>query len=153
MKKSQFLLSTIVAGLTLLATLQTSHAQIVPMRASGSGAEFSPCTGLTTGTGRATHMGRVTVSGLVIPMPTKNPLVFDFTAVNYDLTAANGDQMFFSGSGTVEFMPVGDGSGLFTAFWTSEFHVDGGTGRFKNVGPGDAPLLATAINDPLAASV
>ena len=92
MKKSRILLVAIVAGLTLMATLQATHAQVVPFRASGSDAVYSPCTAVTTGTGRATHMGRITTSGLVIPRPTANPLVFDWTGV-IEFTAANGEQI------------------------------------------------------------
>ena len=150
MRTTRILLVAIVAGLTLMATLQTSYSQVVPFHASGSDAVYTPCNALTSGNGRATHMGKLTISGVVIPIATDDPLVFDFIALSYDFTAANGDTIFTSGSGSVTFTEIDGEPGMFTAFWTADFDVLGGTGRFKNVGPGDAPLDAFALNDPLS---
>ncbi len=147
MKSIRSLATAAALVFALLSMTQTSFGQIVPFLAHGQRALYSPCTALTTATGHATHMGRITASGAVIPFPTSDPLVLDWTAVNYEMTAANGDQLFFEGGGTVQFIPLP--SGMFTASWSGEFTVTGGTGRFANAGPGHAPLQVIAVNDPL----
>ena len=163
MKKNQGLLCTIVAGLALTAMQQTSYSQNLPFKASGSHAVFMPCTGQTKGIGNASiggkDMGEVISYGLVIPTPTKNPLVYDWTAYNFVLRTENGDEISFIGSGTVEFVPLKEKSfgktplsktPLYIAFWTADFHVAGGTGIFQNVSPGPRPLHAFAVNDALS---
>ena len=146
----QTLLVTIAASLSLMATPQTSSAQIVPFYASGSHAIYSPCDGMTKGFGNTANLGDVILNGMVVPMPSKDPLAFDWLAVNFNLITENGDQIFFVGTGTVEFSPLNDRSGMHTALWTASFIVVGGTGQFSNVGPGHAPIRVFAVNEPMA---
>ncbi len=151
MKKILNSFVTLVAAGIFLITTHPSLAQVVPFKSSGENAIYSPETGLTTGAGKATHMGKVTTSGLVIPSATSDPLVLEFEAYDFQFTAANGDQIVFEGGGTVNLIPLG--GNLFSAVWSAPFHVVSGTGRFANVGPGTQPVIATAINSPFTLPV
>ena len=136
----------VLSFMALWVTAGGSHAQIVPYKASGTGV-YTPSKGDYSGQGVATHMGRLTYVGNVAVFPTSNPLVFDFqSTVDQETIGANGDKIFFSFSGQVELIPL-DGT-HFTAVWSGEFVVEGGTGRFANVGPADEPLQVVATNDP-----
>ena len=148
MSTTRILLSTIVAGFTMMATSQTIYSQLLPFEASGSHALLVACDGQTKGIGNASYMGDVISSGLMIPIPTKDPLVFDLNVMHFELAAANGDQIFFHGIGSVEFMPLKGGSGLYVGFWTADLHVIEGTGQFKNVRRGPRPLHAYAVIEP-----
>lgn len=137
----------VIAALTLFALAPDfAAAQVVPFRASGSNSIYDPFTATTTASGKATHMGKITASGFAVPTPTANPLVLEWTAVGFQFTAANGDQLFFDGSGVVNLIP--QGGNQFTAVWTAEFNVSGGTGRFANATSTSEPLQVLAINDP-----
>lgn len=140
----------VLTGCALMAALLISSgnllAQEVPFKASGQKAIYNPATAFTTATGKATHMGRITGSGVAFPSADLGNGLFEWTALNYELTAANGDQILFEGGGLVQFIPI-EGN-LFYAVWSGEFTVTGGTGRFRNVKPGSAPIEVIAINDP-----
>lgn len=131
-----------------LASLEC-QAQIVPFKASGDQAIYSPSTGATSGPGQATHMGKVLGSGLALPGVEIGPGLFEWSAPNYQFEAANGDTIALTGGGTVQFVPLNP-TGLFFAVWSGEFNVitGSGTGRFANVGPGTAPIQIVAVNDP-----
>ena len=141
------ILTTAVVLVTLSANARESFAQVVRYKASGTDASYSPLTGYYSGAGRATHLGKVTVFGYVTTSPTANPLVYTFESNGPTTTVnAHGDSILFTVSGTVELSTV-DGV-TFTAIWSGEFVVVGGTGRFANVGPGPEPLQVVAINEP-----
>ena len=125
------------------------QAQIVPFKASGDQAIYSPDTGATSGPGQATHMGKVFGSGFALPGVEIGPGLREWSAPNYQFEAANGDTIALTGGGTVQFVPLNQ-TGLFFAVWSGEFKVipGGGTGRFANAGPGTAPIQIVAVNDP-----
>jgi hypothetical protein len=50
--------------------------------------------------------------------------------------------------GQVELIPLDSSFTTFSAIWSGEVVVEGGTGRFANAGPGKQPLKLIAINDP-----
>lgn len=130
-----------------------ADAQIVPFRTVTRDAVYSPCTAEYSGTGKATRMGKVTFEGVAIPLPTDNPLLFDWIGLSHEITAANGDTIEMSGGGTLQLIPVDplDPETGFTAIWSGEFIVSGGTGRFRKVtGVPDEPLIVEAINKPFA---
>jgi hypothetical protein len=140
-------LTTAVVLVTLCSAAGESRAQVVPYKARGTGGSYSPITGFYSGTGLATHLGNLTFHGYVTTAPTPDPFVFTFESNGPTTTvAANGDTILFTTSGTVQlFTPDGI---TFTAIWSGEFVVVGGTGRFANVSPGPEPLQVVAINDP-----
>ncbi len=142
MKSFRLLATMSAAVFSMLVATQTSYAQTVPFRASGTDAVYYTATAETSGFGQATHMGRALGSGLAVPIEGTNQWI----ALGYKFVAANGDEIYFTGGGTIEFFSIGDGE--FSAIWSGEFNVVGGTGRFANVGPGDAPITVSAINDP-----
>jgi hypothetical protein len=134
--------------MTLFATVSVSSAQTVPYKSSGTG-NYSPVTGDYSGSGVATHLGKLTFVGNVATSRTDNPLVFDWVGTVPQTTiAANGDTILFSTSGQVELIPLDSTFTTFSAIWTGEFVVLGGTGRFASVGPAAQPLEVVAINDP-----
>jgi hypothetical protein len=141
------ILTTAVALVSLGASTRDCFAQVVPYKARGTGASYNPLTGFYSGTGQATHLGHIKYSGDVAFAPTADPLVYTFQSNGPTTTvAANGDAILFTTSGTVQLFTF-DGIS-FTAIWSGEFVVVGGTGRFANVGPGPQPLQVVAINEP-----
>lgn len=150
MKTARTLLTSIVILSAMVVTNQMSFAQTVPFKASGTDATYKTATAETSGPGQATHMGKIIGAGMAIPGGAVDavnfPGLFYWNAVDYSITAANGDKIFFNGGGTVQFIPIG-GSDFF-AVWSGDFNVEGGTGRFANVGPGAAPISVVATNDP-----
>src|SRR4051794_23576814 len=138
----------ILTVVALSASARESLAQIVPYKASGTGT-YSPITGDYGGSGVGTHMGLHTFLGNVAIAPTANPLVFDFHGTAPQKTiAADGDLLFFEFSGQVELIPLDPTFTTFSAIWTGDFVVVGGTGRFATAGPAVKPLQVIAINDP-----
>jgi hypothetical protein len=138
----------VLTVLTLLATAGESFAQMVPYKASGTGI-YSPVSRDYSGSGVATHLGKHTFLGNILTSSTDNLLVFDFVGTVPQTTiAANGDTILFTLSGQVELIPLDSSFTTFSAIWTGEFVVVGGTGRFANVGPAAQPLQVVAINDP-----
>ena len=140
---------TITAVVALLiGAADTSFAQTVPYKASGDGF-YSPVTGDYGGTGDATHLGLHTFLGDIATAPTAHPLVFLWeSTAPQETVAANGDTIFFSAAGIVELIPLDETFTTFSAIWTGEFVVEGGTGRFADVQPAAEPLSVMAINDP-----
>jgi hypothetical protein len=75
----------------------------------------------TAGTGKGSHLGKFTSSGTVqFDEPAGTQISGSGTQT---FTAANGDQLFFSFSGTLD---------LLTLTATVPFEVTGGTGRFSD---------------------
>jgi len=91
----------------------------------------SPCpvlTGIISGQGKTTHLGRTTISGTNCVMPPADgaPPVYHFSDGKIVLMAANGDTLngTFSGS----FVPTGKGT-VFTVV-NGTYSFNRGTGRF-----------------------
>jgi hypothetical protein len=120
-------------------------AQIVAFFARGSDNVYEPASGNFRGRGQATHLGKCRVLGNAVTTPTSNPLVFDWVG-HSTLVAANGDELYFNGGGQVTLTPLG--GTMFSAVWTANFNITGGTGRFTNAGPASAPLSVVATNEP-----
>jgi hypothetical protein len=143
-------LMLLAMGVWVIPLDRQCTAQVVPYRTFGTGT-YNPVTGDYGGSGNGTHVGRHTFSGNVITSPTGDPLVFDFLIPATDpqeTVAANGDKIFFSGSGQVQLIPLDETFTYFSAVWSGTFVVEGGTGRFASVGPGPEPLDVLAVNDP-----
>lgn len=137
-----------LAILTLSATFSESLAQSVAYKTHGTGT-YSPSTGDYGGSGVGTHLGNHTFLGNVGVSPTSNPLVFDFySTAPQETIGANGDKLFFSSSGQVTLIPLDSTFTTWSAIWTGDFVVVGGTGRFANATPAAQPLQVVAINDP-----
>jgi hypothetical protein len=117
----------------------------------------APCAPLTvcvtaTGSGQATHLGRTAITKRVVLHITSEPCPGGTLAsytVEQTLTAANGDTLTMSGSGTSCAGPGG-------IVATGTFTVTGGTGRFSGasgtitesvarVGPPPAPETVTIV--------
>ena len=146
MRKRLLALIPVLSVVSLLMIDQACLGQVVPFRASGENAIYSPASGETSGPGKATHMGRVFGSGVAAPGVDLGNGLFEWSATNYSLQAANGDEIFMEGGGLVQFIPI-QGS-LFFAVWTGDFNVTGGTGRFSSVKAAAEPIQVTAINNP-----
>jgi hypothetical protein len=124
------LLGTVPAA---AATTNTSHPQPISGTTSGPDAYASPATcpeGATwrfigTGTGRLTHLGKVTATN------THCTFLSDasFSGGEMTITAANGDELFMEYSGTFELMTDEYGNPV-----RSDVELDwvivGGSGRF-----------------------
>lgn len=150
MKTNRTLLASIVILLAMVVMNQTSFAQTVPFKARGVDATYNTETAATSGVGQGTHVGRLFGAGMAIPGDAvdevNSPGLFYWNAVNYSVTAANGDKIFFNGGGTVQFIPIAGST--FYAVWSGDFNVVGGTGRFAKVGPATSPISVVATNDP-----
>lgn len=130
------------------AIAQQSVAQTVPYRAIGTGA-YSPLDGDYGGSGVGSPLGKHTCFGNVETTPTADPLVFGLqSTVPQKTIAANGDVIFFNSSGQVQLIPLDKTQTTFSAIWTGQFVVVGGTARFARVKPGPEPLQVVAINLP-----
>ena len=143
----------ILSTLILSAAARESAAQSVAYRAHGTGS-YSPVNFDYGGVGVGIHLGKHTFLGMVATSPTEdNPLVFDFSlTVPQETEAANGDKLFFTGSGQVTLIPLDATLTTFMARWEGDFVVVGGTGRFAGAKPADEPLRVLAINDPFRLS-
>ena len=110
-------------GKTNSGTATPAAAVTVPFKGSidytriGPGSE--PGSLVFIGTGHATHTGLSTIDAVVVPHREETPPTYSVSGV---ITAANGDQINFSGNATFT-SPT-------TAIGTAE--ITGGTGRFEN---------------------
>lgn len=157
MKSIRIFTTAIVAFTLLLATTENSYGQIVPYKASGTNAGYSPGTGDYDGQGTGTNVGKHDNAGNVVlsdlvEVLDDGCLVFNFFIAEHRVTAANGDGFSLSAEGQVALCPIDpdDESTRYFAVWGGDFHVteNSGTGRFKNVGPANDPLTLLAVNDP-----
>jgi len=150
MKRLTKVTSTVLAVVTLSAIAGRSYAQTVPYKSAGTGI-YSPISGDYSGSGVGTHLGHQTFFGNVAIVSNPSPLVYGFQSTVPQVTiAANGDKIFFSSYGEVQLIPLDNTFTMFSAVWSGKFVVEGGTGRFANVGPAAEPLDVIAINDPFA---
>ena len=130
------------------ATAQNAYGQLVPYKAQGKNAVFFPATGAFSGVGVATHFGRSVHSGALVTVST-GPLTANFESTSpLVVTAASGDTLLLRMQGQVEFVPLDSSLTVFTAVWSAQANVVGGTGRFANVKPGPQPLSVVATNEP-----
>ena len=98
------------------------------------GGDCAPAgTGVTTGQGNASHLGRVTLAASDCFAPGRASFSFDHGRLA--LTAANGDLLYGRYSGSL--LPTSAVSPVFTIKGT--FVIDGGTGRFAGA-TGDGVL-------------
>jgi hypothetical protein len=142
------IVSTVIVLVSLSAAARELSGQTVPHKGSGTGV-YSPISGDYSGSGVATHLGKNTFFGNVAVSPTADPLVYGWQSTEFQETiGANGDTILFSLSGQVQLIPLDSSFTTFSAIWSGEVVVQGGTGRFSNVGPGTQPLKLIAINDP-----
>ena len=150
MRKISNLLFLFSVAVAVCLSTQDLSAQVVPFHASGDNAVYDPGSGATSGFGQATHMGKTFGSGFAGPGgPTGNPGEFTWTAIHYVFEAANGDQICLEGGGLLQFVPLPElGPGYFSAIWSGEFDVLGGSGRFESVGPASDPIDVVATNYP-----
>lgn len=142
-----------VAALTCLAG-QNAYGQLIPYKASGTNAVFSQATGDFSGVGVATYFGRsfhagTLRTGTLVTGPT-GLLTANFESTSpMVITAANRrDTLQLWLQGQVEFVPLDETFTVFTAVWSAQANVVGGTGRFANVKPGPEPLSVVATNEP-----
>jgi hypothetical protein len=143
----QSLLVGWVAIVALVAQAAESRAQVVPYKTKGTGF-YSPVTNDYGGVGTGTHMGRHSFLGNIEATFTSNTTA-NFVSTTPQVTiAANGDVLLLDVVGEVVFTPLPDGR--WTATWTADFIVVGGTGRFTNAAPADEPLLGVVVNDPFS---
>jgi len=134
--------------LFLATTASKSLAQSVAYETHGTGV-YSPVTGNYGGSGVGTHLGEHNFFGNVAVSPTDHPLVFNFySTAPQETIGSNGDKLFFSTSGQVTLIPLDATFTTWSAIWTGDFVVEGGTGRFANAMPAAQPLRVVAINDP-----
>lgn len=91
--------------------------------------------GVLTGTGNATHMGKVSLQARDCITPMENHFTFKGT---FELTAANRDKLTGNYSGS--FMPVNGGPTYSLA--DAVLQITGGTGRFSKA-TGSAELEGT----------
>ena len=148
MKLKMQVTSVVLTASALCAFTSQARAQTIPYRTTGIGV-YSPSSGNYGGSGAGVPLGRLTFSGNVAVFPTANPLVFDFySTIPQETLGASGDMIYFTSSGQVELIPLNSQSTIYSAIWTGQFVVAGGTGRFANVGPAAHPLSVIAINVP-----
>ena len=134
----------------VLMVCQSAFGQVVPFKSVGTGNEYNPSTQEYGGPGITAHMGKSTGSGVVTDLEQLDDLglVFAWTTVG-EFVGANGDKMFYTGSGVVTFVPIDFANGIFTASWDAGFEIVGGTGRFENARTLEGESLdVLAINDP-----
>jgi hypothetical protein len=125
-----------------------AQAQVVPFKSKGTGI-YSPWTGEETARGTGTHAGAIVGFGKVAVTPT-GPLTATFeSTVPHVLEAADGSRLLFDFSGEVELIPLTPDFSLFTAVWTGDFVLIGGTGRFANTSASE-PLTMVAVNNPFS---
>lgn len=147
----------LAAAFGVLVTINPIHAQDVPYNASGTDARFNPNTGTFSGPGNGTHVGNVSLEGVITAGPTpdlSDPDIFLKGPFNGTQTiiAANGDRIEWEFSGTVCLEWVQGGPSdpfaepIVKGRWEITSDVVGGDGRFKNVS--GTSLKGAAINPP-----
>ena len=115
------LVTALFVTLAMFVFAGRADAQSLPYKATGVG-QFAANQSDFTGSGIAAHLGAYTEVGNVTFAPTSTPGVLAVTGWAH-YTAANGDQLYASISGTVDTT-----TGVIAATAT----YVGGTGRFAN---------------------
>ncbi len=139
---------TAVMLIACVAITQTSIAEVVPFKASGTNAEYNSLTGDYSRMGRGTHLGCHSITGQVIPdgvfFPSPDIFLSGTFAGTQTATAGNGDTIEMSICGDVV-LPFDPQSGMATGLWFPVFAITGGTGRFVNA---SGTLEGVVINPP-----
>jgi len=125
-------ISAILLAIPMLPAVALADAASRPLKASVETHEqpgFKPdCPskfgGTTTGAGKSTHMGKVSLKADDCITPMEDHFIFEGT---FTLTAANGDAV--TGSYKGAFVPADDGSRY--SLSDAKFEIIGGTGRFR----------------------
>ncbi len=139
-----------IAAVLGIVSMGSAYGQLVPYKSQGTGI-YEPGTGNYGGAGIGRLLGRHSLAGSVIASPTDNPLVFVFSILSsnpQETIAANGDKIYFSATGQVQLIPLEETFTVFSAVWSGEFVVEGGTGQFASIKPGPQPLKVVAVNNP-----
>jgi hypothetical protein len=96
----------VLSILILSAAARESRAQSVAYHTHGTGS-YSPATGEYGGVGVGTHLGRHAFLGKVAASgPPGSPILNFVLTVPQQTVAANGDALYFSGSGRVQLIPL-----------------------------------------------
>jgi hypothetical protein len=140
------LLVVLFFAVPVLAKPLNENEKSVPFKAYATGISGPPPSGPPPwgmdvfGSGVATHMGLVTVYQHHLVVPTKDQTVFDFYDGTFDWTAANGDELMGTYSGSLKLNPAGyfEIHGLFV--------IHGGTGRFQDA-TGGGPASGAQFPD------
>ncbi len=140
-----------IAAVLGSVSMGSAYAQLVPYKSQGTGI-YEPGTDNYGGSGIGNLAGRHSFAGNVYTLPTDHPLVFDFAIPSQETVAANGDKVYFSATGQVQLIPLNDEFTVFSAVWSGDFVVQGGTGRFASITPGPQPLKVVAVNNPFMMS-
>ncbi len=151
-------LAACLAVVAVLGMASESFGQVVGFNGNGKKAVYTnplspensvPEAGWYSGVGTVSHMGKVDLVGQVLfaGEPEGNVYPVAFTEGTLFATDQDGDRIEFGvvpGSNpTVTLVPAGD---LFTAAWTVQMKVIGGTGKYEDVTSG--PLDVSAVNEP-----
>jgi len=92
-----------------------------------------------SGEGIGSHIGKATlVANVTVNLTTRPPFSINGTAV---ITAANGDQIFFSVTGS---RTAADATGAYTGTTTNT--ITGGTGRFENASGSFVGIIMANVN-------
>lgn len=126
------IISAILSAILMLPTVLLADATSRPLKASvetheqpGFRADCpSKFGGTTTGIGKSTHMGKVSLKAIDCITPMEDHFIFDGT---FTLTVANGDTV--TGLYKGAFIPADDQSRY--KLTDAKFEISGGTGRFR----------------------
>ena len=126
------IISTILSAILMLPTVLLADATSRPLKASVDTHEQpgfrvdcpSKFGGTTTGIGKSTHMGKVSLKAIDCITPMEDHFIFEGT---FTLTATNGDTV--TGGYKGAFVPADDQSRY--SLSGAKFEITGGTGRFR----------------------
>ncbi len=150
----------VVAILIGFGAASQSDAQTIPFWAFGTNSSYFPAAdgsgGPYEGIGFGFPLGIHFVSGNLAVTPTDDPLVFDWETTEPQISIGFLGSILFESVGSVQLIPeldqTGNPTGVFTAEWTADFTVVGGTGLFSSVQPAGRPLRVVAVNEPFRLS-
>ena len=126
------IISTILSAILMLPTVLLADATSRPLKASvdtheqpGFRADCpSKFGGTTTGIGKSTHMGKVSLKAIDCITPMEDHFIFEGT---FTLAGANGDTV--TGRYKGAFVPADDQSRY--SLSDAKFEITGGTGHFR----------------------
>lgn len=149
--------SSIVCLCLMLGSSEYAHADRAAIQAEGSGTgAFFPATGYFFGPGTSTPLGGLIYNG-TLELKEIQPLKFRFenagrgtdNEIFHESIYEDGSTLSARFRGIVELDPVlddeGNPTGQFTAEWTGNWVIVGGTGQFRGA---KGSFRVTAINDP-----
>ena len=156
MQFSKLLVPVIAMLFSFCVAVEQSNSQSIPFWAFGTNGSYFPAAdgsgGPYEGFGFGFPLGVHFVTGNLAVIPTDDPLVFDWVTTEPQLSMGIFGSILFESEGSVQLIPELDGggnpTGVFTAEWTADFTVVGGTGLFSSVQPAGRPLKVVAVNEP-----